>query len=412
MLSTNFQESASGRGTASTSSNSDYKVILPKLFSGNLANNTLFLHADLTGRPYKAPDFYAALKEVINFQDVVSLGQYQMSHVWMVTFATSLSFEKLKALGQIQVKGKKCLVLDSNKQEVRIRLLWLPWNMENFRVVEALQQFGTVHSVEREKWGWSGMEAVTSSNRIATVTLKEGWSSDNVPHLINVFGCQSLVLIAGRPPLCLRCKRVGHVRRGCRTSRCASCHRYGHVAEECAPTYASALRGQTCPDDEVASEHLIDATEVAALSECTTEQSQPSTTAAVTELEPGQAQSKKPPDPAPPDPLAPRNPGAGCTFLKAPVLVAKSPGDLEGGQSAREEVTTALEERAGAAPVLHDHADPVPSEDGWRSDGDSAMDTSIRPEVKRKPSSHGRPSAKKRVPGALPEAPPGDSSPT
>lgn len=90
---------------------------------------------------------------------------------------------------------KQCLVLDSDKQEVQSKLLWIPWNVENLLVVEPLQQFGTVHSVGREQWGWSGMEAVTSSSRIAPAGML---ATDTVFRFINVIGFQPLVLIAER----------------------------------------------------------------------------------------------------------------------------------------------------------------------------------------------------------------------
>ncbi|KAM7313587.1 mucin-7-like [Ixodes scapularis] len=227
---------------------------------GNLVLNSVFLHGDLAARPYRAPDFRDALSGVIDRKDIVAMGQYQMSHVWMVVCATSLAKSKLVSYGELKVKGKKCLVVDPESKEVKLRLLWLPPHMENRRVVEALEPFGTVRSIVREKWKCEGMEGMDTLNREVQLTLRDDISVSKIPHLLTIYGCQSLLLIPGRPPLCLRCNRVGHIRRQCRTPRCTKCQRYGHSLADCVLTYADRLKIGTV--DESATEYLMDASEV------------------------------------------------------------------------------------------------------------------------------------------------------
>lgn len=185
-----------------------------------------------------------------------------MSHVWMATFVNALAKEKLVTKGELLVKQRKCLVVDPDTKDVKLKLLWLPQHLENRRVVEALEQYGTVKSINREKWRCPGLEHIDTLNREVVLTLNESTTVSRVPHLLNVFGCQSLVIIPGRPPLCLRCNRHGHVRRQCRTARCAECHRYGHSAGECAFTYADKLRQGAGPNNSEAAEHLMDVSEV------------------------------------------------------------------------------------------------------------------------------------------------------
>ena len=77
----------------------------------------------------------------------------------------------------------------------------------------------------------------------------------DVPHLITVAlgdevggdTAELLVTIPGRKPLCLRCRRVGHVRRDCTTPYCRHHGEYGHSSEQCTggrATYARAARPQ------------------------------------------------------------------------------------------------------------------------------------------------------------------------
>ncbi|XP_077486752.1 uncharacterized protein LOC144098070 [Amblyomma americanum] len=221
------------------------------------------VHADLKGRPYGAPDFRDALAQILDLREILCIGQYQMSHVWMVTCESSSSKQKLVNKAEFPVEGLRCMVFDPDNKNVKVKLLWLPRYMEHRRIVEALEPYGTVQSVEREKWRCPGMEHMETANRELSLTLKDGVSASTLPHTLNVYGVQALVLIPGRSPLCLRCSRVGHVRRQCRTPRCTQCRRFGHTAENCVLSYADRLRqGQWSREDDVASEHIMDVSEV------------------------------------------------------------------------------------------------------------------------------------------------------
>ncbi|XP_077557311.1 uncharacterized protein LOC144172491 [Haemaphysalis longicornis] len=264
MISAGNSASALCRGSTSSGTDMDnYKIILPRLPTGNVVLNTVFLHADLKGRPYRAPDFRDALARVINLRDVVCIGQYQMSHVWMLTCASSVVKHKLVQLEHITVKGLKCMVFDPDTRNIKMKLLWVPRHMENRRITEALEPFGTTQSVVREMWRCPGMDHMETGAREVSLILKDGVSVAEVPHMMDIYGSQCLVLIPGRPPLCLRCSRIGHVRRQCRTPRCSECRRYGHTAERCVMTYADKLRqGQEPSTDEDLSAHVMDVTEV------------------------------------------------------------------------------------------------------------------------------------------------------
>ncbi|XP_075543213.1 uncharacterized protein LOC142577387 [Dermacentor variabilis] len=255
--------SAPGRGAAQASASSnDYRVVLPRLPTGKLVVDSVFLHADLSGRPYRAQDFRDALRNVIDLKEISSIGQFQMSHVWMVTCKSGMTKSKLVACGELSVKGRRCVVIDPEPTEVQMKLLWLPERLEDDYIRDALQAYGKVKSISAESWRVSEMEQMRTLNRDVVLTLADGVSVGDVPHLLPVFGVQSLVLIPGRPPLCLRCNRVGHIRRNCRTPRCETCRRFGHTSEECVVTYADKLRHRTKPPDESLQEHIMDITEV------------------------------------------------------------------------------------------------------------------------------------------------------
>ncbi|XP_065280441.2 uncharacterized protein [Dermacentor albipictus] len=263
MFSASKDLSAPGRGAAQASgSSNDYRVVLPRLPTGKLVVDSVFLHADLSGRPYRAQDFRDALRTVIDLKEISSIGQFQMSHVWMVTCKSGMTKSKLVACGELSVKGRRCVVIDPEPTEVKMKLLWLPEHLEDDYIRDALQAYGKVKSISAESWRVSEMEQMRTLNRDVVLTLADGVSVGDVPHLLPVCGVQSLVLIPGRHPLCLRCNKVGHIRRNCRTPRCETCRRFGHTAEECVVTYADKLRHRTKPPDESLQEHIMDITEV------------------------------------------------------------------------------------------------------------------------------------------------------
>ncbi|XP_049515408.1 uncharacterized protein LOC125944606 [Dermacentor silvarum] len=255
--------SAPGRGAAQASASSnDYRIVLPRLPTGKLVVDSVFLHADLAGRPYRAQDFRDALRNVIDLKEISSIGQFQMSHVWMVTCKSPMAKSNLVTCGDLSVKGRRCIIMDPEPTEVKMKLLWLPERLEDAYIRDSLQAYGKVKSISAESWRVSEMEEMRTLNRDVVLSLADGVGVGDVPHLLPVCGVQSLVLIPGRPPLCLRCNKVGHIRRNCRTPRCEDCRRFGHTAEECVVTYADKLRHRTRPPDECVQEHIMDATEV------------------------------------------------------------------------------------------------------------------------------------------------------
>ncbi|KAG0425114.1 hypothetical protein HPB47_027698 [Ixodes persulcatus] len=215
----------------------------------------------MSGRPYKATDFKEVLFSMIDRTDLIALGPYQMSHVWMAVFANGAAKCKIKACEELEIKQKRCLVIDPTKDEIKMKLLWLPPQLPDIEIKKVLEPFGTVKDISREKWRFSDLEETDTLTRIVTLALKDHLTVDKVPHTLNIYGVNTLVVIPGRPPLCLRCKAIGHIRRQCSTPRCTQCWRFGHSTEECIVTYATKLQGNASPMADV-SEHIMDVDEM------------------------------------------------------------------------------------------------------------------------------------------------------
>ncbi|KAM7311827.1 uncharacterized protein ISCGN_008734 [Ixodes scapularis] len=228
-----------GRGDKAFSAELEYSVHLPPLPTGPTVLNSVFLHADVKGRPYRVEDFRDALTRAGLLADVVSLGSYQMNHVWLTTFKSNESKKKLVEARELVVKDRRCIVIDPNGQNVRLKVHWLPHHVSDDEVRTTFSSYGKVTDVTREKWRIPGCEAIESNTRTVLVTLKAGVTVEKLPHQVRIAGGMTLVVAPGRAPLCLRCYRTGHIRRECRVPKCSECRRFGHAAEQCVRTYAA-----------------------------------------------------------------------------------------------------------------------------------------------------------------------------
>ncbi|KAM7281470.1 hypothetical protein ISCGN_006008 [Ixodes scapularis] len=132
-----------------------------------------------------------------------------MNHVWSVTFHSQASKFKLLQLKEFPVKGKRCLVVDPNKAEIKLKLHWVPCEVPDDVVRKALEPFGKVEAVERESWHEEGFNGVESTTRKVHLILKDTTATDRIPHQLRISNANALVIVPGRAPICLRCPGPG-----------------------------------------------------------------------------------------------------------------------------------------------------------------------------------------------------------
>lgn len=219
-----------------------YRMLLPPLPTGEHVANTVFLHCDPNARPYRIDDFQEVLKNAGGKENVTAIGAFRYNHVWLLTLKSVEAKEAISSQGKITIKGRTCVVIDPNRIEKEIRVHWLPPFIPDEEVAKAFASFGEVKSVVREKWRKPGYEDFESTTRTLHLLLHERVSVNAIPQQLCILGVDVLVSVPGRPPTCLRCGQVGHMRRQCETPWCARCRGFGHSADACVPTYASMTR--------------------------------------------------------------------------------------------------------------------------------------------------------------------------
>ncbi|KAM7314672.1 uncharacterized protein ISCGN_004456 [Ixodes scapularis] len=167
--------------TAERRDDAAYCVILPTLPTGVYALHSVFLHADIGARPYRIEDFKDGLEHAGVLGDIAACGSYQMNHVWMVTLRSPTAKQRLVDAQVFEVKGRRCLVIDPDKAEVRLKLHWIPFYIPDDNVKKALEQYGKLEEIERETWRVNGFEGVQSTTRAVRLTLNHRTAAASTP---------------------------------------------------------------------------------------------------------------------------------------------------------------------------------------------------------------------------------------
>ncbi|KAM7284960.1 uncharacterized protein ISCGN_031958 [Ixodes scapularis] len=239
-----------GRGDSATTAPKEYRIVLPPLPTGEAMKRAVILHCDIAGRPYRIEDSRKPLKDVGVIREVAGIGAYQMSHVWLLDMRSDEAKNTLLDAGQLLVKEKTCLVVDPTRQEVRLKLHWVAYDVSNDTIRRVFGEYGEIKEVAREKWRVPDFEGVESTTRLVRLVLREGVTLDRLLHQLRLGSGTVLVVVPGRAPICLRCRTKGHI--GCHVPRCAECRAYGHVQADCTRSYAGAVgRGMDGDQNEL-----------------------------------------------------------------------------------------------------------------------------------------------------------------
>jgi len=142
-------------------------------------------------------------------QRVVKVDRFRVE----VVLKTGQAVERFQASTDLpfQVRGKVFNATYFGKQNICVRVHWLPVIMNNDKLFDVFSSFGKVIKVDYEKHG----DFENGVRRIfMEVTIAEKLE---IPHMLQYSdGLKALVTMSGRAPLCLRCGEVWHVRQAYR----------------------------------------------------------------------------------------------------------------------------------------------------------------------------------------------------
>ncbi|CAN7988412.1 unnamed protein product, partial [Ixodes hexagonus] len=114
-------------------------------------------------------DFRQELKRCAVLADIVSLGGFQMNHIWIATLRTPEAKQRLVDCKELKVKQLRCLVIDPSSTEVRLRLHWVPYQKQRRPARPVTAALVPTSNVENELAGDIGQPEVAVSPPAATV---------------------------------------------------------------------------------------------------------------------------------------------------------------------------------------------------------------------------------------------------
>lgn len=152
------------------------------------------------------------LKTVIDPQDITAIFKCDIGGAWFSTFTSAEVAEQVIASDYSSLDSK-VKVSCADKRTVQLKVLWLPVWIKLIAVEMFLEQFGTVTSCVRETESSEGVSFSNGNIKVALeVSEKDVYS---IPYRAVIGGKDCLLTVFGRPPKCLKCKEVGHIRRNC-----------------------------------------------------------------------------------------------------------------------------------------------------------------------------------------------------
>ena len=131
-------------------------------------------------------------------------------------------------IGEINAGNVTFQTMRMTEQIVTIRVHWLPLYYDDALLKEILGEFGEVQEIRLLRTAHAN---VVVFDGVREVRMKvDEFKKQMIPHVVRLNSGQAILFtMAGRPPYCLKCKSVGHVRQRCPKKQdiCLCSGRYG-----------------------------------------------------------------------------------------------------------------------------------------------------------------------------------------
>lgn len=149
-------------------------------------------------------------------QGIFKVSSFDRSYSVMLAYSDSV--EKLIQKGVVTSGNCEYATMKMTEQIVSLRVHWLPVYYDNSIIYDIFSEFGKVMSVDMLKT--AHREHVTLDGTREVKLKVDEFMKQNIPHIVNFkSGQKILITMAGRPPYCLKCKSIGHVRQRCPGTR-------------------------------------------------------------------------------------------------------------------------------------------------------------------------------------------------
>ena len=215
-------------------------------------------------KPFVREDFTDSLVSILENvkENLASFGPLARNSEWFLSLKTDVAKDNMLSAGSMKVRGTIFYISSADTSQFPARVHWAPPFIPNAAIAQVLQDTCTVQSMKMETSTAKGFEGIPTGIRRFVLT----GNKEDIPHTFFIVCPKTgerfeiLVIIAGRSPLCFRCKKTGHFRSECFAPYCRKCGIYGHAFETCkrANTYSSAVRGGNDKQQSSMAEASID----------------------------------------------------------------------------------------------------------------------------------------------------------
>ncbi|KAL3880761.1 hypothetical protein ACJMK2_032976 [Sinanodonta woodiana] len=97
---------------------------------------------------------------------------------------------------------------------VDLRVHWLPLYITDDIIREVLSPFGHVIDITKDTTILDQANSTLNGTRLVKLQTTE-FDSMQIPHIVSLGSCGMLITMKGRPPICLKCRQSGHLRKDC-----------------------------------------------------------------------------------------------------------------------------------------------------------------------------------------------------
>lgn len=151
---------------------------------------------------------------LVNIKNIEAVYKVSENSEWFVIFKTSLEADTLGNGAEKALKDGLAVRIDRiDRRKAYLHVHWFPMHMKQDLVEEFFERIGSNIVCNYEEMDIEGMKIKTGVIHVMmTVSPQE---FEEIPYRAVISGRNVLITMWGRPPQCLACNRLGHVRKDC-----------------------------------------------------------------------------------------------------------------------------------------------------------------------------------------------------
>jgi len=177
-----------------------------------------FVIADPAAKPFTEKDVVESLQASGKMDGLLGLGSFDTRTVYEMVFRNKEDQRAFTQQKEITIKGHQAVIYNPDGRTVKGRLHWLSLLVQKEDVRAALEKFGKLLQLERQKIECRGGPLYSNTLEFE-LELNDGVKMDDIPAKLRVGTWTALVLVQGQPVMCFRCHKRGHIRAKCTATK-------------------------------------------------------------------------------------------------------------------------------------------------------------------------------------------------